>query len=103
MAEKKKSCARCRRNKVLSEFGKDRHSKDGLRAYCKPCANEIRRQSADKTRAYNEKNDVPGDATRACSGCGETKELTEFVKNPGLRLGRGHYCPECRRDMRQSG
>lgn len=44
-----KLCGKCNTTKSLSEFGKDRHTKDGLCYFCKPCRNA-------RLREYNQKN-----------------------------------------------
>lgn len=36
--EKTKTCTKCGTEKMLSEFGKNRHAKDGLNHICKDCA-----------------------------------------------------------------
>ena len=36
-----KKCTRCNEEKQLSEFGVNKHGKQGLRAYCKQCRSEI--------------------------------------------------------------
>ena len=33
----KKKCTKCKRNKILAWFGKDKRRKDGLDVYCKGC------------------------------------------------------------------
>lgn len=35
-----KFCTRCKSNKELTEFGKNRRTKDGLSVWCKPCCSE---------------------------------------------------------------
>lgn len=40
-----KNCFHCSKSKSLDCFGKDRHTKSGLAAYCKVCANEIKLKS----------------------------------------------------------
>src|ERR1035437_8553174 len=38
-----KHCSRCKETKDLSEFGRDKNCKDGLRFYCKLCHNTYTR------------------------------------------------------------
>jgi 5-methylcytosine-specific restriction endonuclease McrA len=40
----KKRCAKCKKEKPLAEFCKNRNTKDGLGIYCKSCYNEIQKQ-----------------------------------------------------------
>lgn len=43
-----KRCSRCKESKPLSEFTKNRKSKDGLGAYCRPCATAKRNEWREK-------------------------------------------------------
>lgn len=45
MATKSKVCTKCGKRKPLREFYKDRSKKDGIRNYCKSCANEMNRKN----------------------------------------------------------
>lgn len=40
-----KSCSRCKNSKEISEFSKDRSTKDGLAMYCKSCTSEYRKNN----------------------------------------------------------
>ena len=42
----KKICSRCKEEKNLDQFGKDRYSKDGHRYHCKECHNSKQREYA---------------------------------------------------------
>ena len=52
-----KRCPSCGRRLALSEFPKNRSSRDGLATYCKPCHNRIGRENREKrhgsTRHYH--------------------------------------------------
>ena len=48
MTEKK--CSKCGEVKPLDGFGRDRHTKDGLRYNCKNCMNEVKRIYRDKNK-----------------------------------------------------
>lgn len=54
-----KYCNKCRKTKPLSEFSKDKKSKDGLKAYCKECASKYfkawRINNIDSERLRNKK------------------------------------------------
>src|SRR5712691_1374309 len=43
-----KFCPGCRQIKPLDNFPKNRSSKDGLAAYCKPCHNRIMKEQKDR-------------------------------------------------------
>ncbi len=50
-----KVCPACHVKKPLSEFGKNRHMKDGLNTYCKVChnANTMEGQRRRRTRGHS--------------------------------------------------
>ncbi len=54
-----KKCTKCEIEKELSEFQKDRYSKDGLKSRCRNCVNdsynEFYRQNPDKQKIKNER------------------------------------------------
>lgn len=49
-----KVCTKCKEEKELTEFGKDKNRKDGLTIYCKPCKNAkntiFRKENSEKVR-----------------------------------------------------
>ena len=47
-----KLCSKCQVNKPVTDFSKDKHAKDGLAYYCKPCASAGSRKSYS-TRKQN--------------------------------------------------
>ena len=52
-----KRCPRCGQTKPVSEWHKNKASRDGLQAYCKPCLRAYRRQrmaDSDRREHYNE-------------------------------------------------
>ena len=50
-----KSCSQCKIEYDLSNFNKDKSSKDGLRSNCRNCAKEYREKNKDKQKEYREK------------------------------------------------
>jgi hypothetical protein len=52
-----KTCTRCKEQKDISEFPPNKHRKDGLFGWCRPCvrinANERSAKNRDKKRAYD--------------------------------------------------
>jgi len=50
-----KTCTKCGEMKPLSEFYKDKHSKDGLTSWCKACAREYRIANREKRRICGRK------------------------------------------------
>ena len=51
--EKMKTCSKCKEEKSLEEFSKDRQKRDGLISYCKPCARAYKEKHREKIQAYN--------------------------------------------------
>ena len=49
--EKTKMCTKCGRELPLSEFTKNKASKDGLRAYCKECQKEYKKEYYENNQA----------------------------------------------------
>lgn len=50
-----KSCSQCKIEYDLSNFNKDKSSKDGHRSNCKNCAREYREKNKDKQKEYKQK------------------------------------------------
>lgn len=54
-----KVCSRCKEEKSISDFNKDRSRKDGIRGTCRACAKEKRRkyreENREKAREYQRK------------------------------------------------
>ncbi len=50
-----KSCSKCKNIRDLSEFSKDRSSKDGLRSQCKSCQKLYRQSVSDKSKEYRKR------------------------------------------------
>jgi DNA-directed RNA polymerase subunit RPC12/RpoP len=47
-----KICSKCKKEKFLSEFGKDNSRKEGLKYNCKSCAQNIHTKSRNKNKEY---------------------------------------------------
>lgn len=46
-----KTCTKCKVEKELNEFGRDKHKKDGLKPWCRQCKNEAQRAKRAKESA----------------------------------------------------
>lgn len=55
---KLKSCSRCRQNKSVEEFNKNKCAFDGLQTYCRSCAHEVVREWSKKNRSSKNKEEV---------------------------------------------
>lgn len=49
-----KYCSKCKENKILDDFGKNKNKKDGLNIWCKKCVNG--NYNKEKHKEYREKN-----------------------------------------------
>lgn len=49
-----KRCSKCGRELPLSDFGRDKYNKDGLKCKCKHCEKEYREQNKDKIKAWQQ-------------------------------------------------
>ena len=51
-----KTCTKCKEEKELSLFSKQKKGKNGLRSYCKSCEKEYRENNKEKIKEYRENN-----------------------------------------------
>ncbi|MDA2623253.1 HNH endonuclease [Bacillus cereus] len=103
-----KKCVTCKEDKSLSEYSKNKSTKDGLKTYCKKCASEAGKRYREKHRekvlqakkdwyettkknkeARTSKALVEGQ--KECSYCGKVKDITDFYKR-----GNGGFYGECK-------
>jgi hypothetical protein len=55
---KTKICTKCRCEKLLSEFSKDKNRKDNRHPYCKLCQSQYHKNRKDDRKFYNDKNRI---------------------------------------------
>lgn len=82
---KTKCCTKCKIEKSLSEFNKNRSAKDGLDYWCRACKNARR-----KTYNY-----PPSIGPKICSGCSEIKPAKDFGRNKRRKNGLSSRCKLC--------
>ena len=51
-----KYCTKCKIEKSLSEFGKNKSKEDGLTYWCKKCLKKYREENKEKIREYGQRN-----------------------------------------------
>ena len=51
MSAKTKICTRCKKRKKVAEFYGDKHMKDGLSSWCKPCTKDYDREYRARKKA----------------------------------------------------
>lgn len=99
-----KRCTRCKDFLPWESFHRNRAAPDGRQAYCKPCANEIRREYEDRNkealalrRAERLAVSPPVNATKVCTKCHVEQPILQFYAHRGTKDGRTTYCASCQR------
>lgn len=100
-----KACGDCKKILAASCYTTDKHCRDGLAKYCRPCK-KIREQPA-KLRSYakdahggcritiDDPTVKPGEPTKLCSACKEIRPLRLFAKGSACNDGYQHRCRLC--------
>ncbi len=84
---KTKICIKCKEDKELSEFHKDKSKPDGYYCYCKLCRSQ--KENIIETQQLFEEN------LKRCSKCNEIKDLSEFYKHKDCKFGVRPDCKKC--------
>ena|SRR3990167_6299861 len=94
-------CPRCHCFKLVSEFGKDKHTLYGIVTTCRACKNIRRQETRDKVldaeyalRIKFVPKSIPNQ--KLCTGCGDIKFKSEFYKRSTTPSGLSSQCRECR-------
>ena len=104
-----KRCNRCRIEKPLTEFGKDKRGKDGLLYQCKPCHNARNRKYYHQTDQINrqlkktygidlaQKTQMYLDQNKTCQICEKEFHLNKAFVDHCHTSGkvRGLLCSKC--------
>lgn len=87
-----KRCSTCKEIKPLSEFHKNKSTKDGLQKSCKNCMKKVRAKHKEKNKAK-----APPIETelKHCSSCKELKLYSEFYKCRTKKDGYHCQCKKC--------
>ena len=88
-----KVCTKCKIEKSLTEFHKDKSNKSGYCSSCKTCKNikakELRQKySRLETREIKDK--------KVCGRCKKEKNILEYVKNRCCKDGFDSECKDCK-------
>src|SRR3954454_20151121 len=96
-----KSCRDCGAHRRVSEFSKNKRSRDGLAFYCREHLAERSARSREARRVEPRKHRfaptsvaVP-DGHKWCPDCGVVKPLQQFPRTVASRTGRATYCLPC--------
>lgn len=87
-----KTCNTCEETKGLDEFNADSSKKDGHRNQCKVCRSGGLKP--DNPSKYRRRKHEIVNGEKPCTGCDETKPLSEFHKASN-RIGYSYYCKTC--------
>jgi len=82
-----KLCSRCKENRPLVWFHKDKQRPDGYRVYCKICIAH--------DDAVLQANDLPPDKIKRCSQCKQFKSLAMFHRRIQAPDGHTPCCKNC--------
>lgn len=88
-----KTCYTCKAVKNLSEFHKDKSSKDGHFYQCKPCKIEYARTTPHARKDYLHM--VRTRTSKVCPWCKKEKEISQYYKNKLRPDGLTNYCKLC--------
>lgn len=94
-----KYCRDCGVERPISEFTKNRNSRDGYAFYCREHARRRHQVSRDRRtggprRRYPRELKVP-EGHKWCPDCGEIKPFSAFGRNAASKTGRASYCKPC--------
>ena len=103
-----KTCSKCGEHKDLSCFGVNRHGKDGLSHWCKPCNVDSATRYAKKKRDIANKAKIQKLAElrelglKVCFGCKEALPYAEFNKNTSTKDNLHSCCRPCLKVQRKA-
>ena len=83
-----KICTKCKEEKELYNFTKNKNNKDGLEYFCKSCKKDY--QESKKLKNYAEAS------SKTCSKCKLDKPLSEYGKCTACFLKVKPSCKKCR-------
>ena len=95
-----KRCSRCKREKPVTEFGKNQGMKDGLQHYCRECNRAYQREYQRERRKKNaarRPDEIPVPSGKRCPGCGITRPSSEWPRNRTRFDGLADHCKPCTR------
>lgn len=89
-------CGKCKKEKELKCFSKDRSTKSGHANRCKECFRKFNYK-------YEKKSEILAPGKKRCPRCLKIKELKDFGKSSNTKNGfRKGKCKECRKSEKQN-
>ncbi|MFA5715611.1 MAG: hypothetical protein WC998_07720, partial [Candidatus Paceibacterota bacterium] len=89
----KKTCRKCGVKKDISEFTKNKRSKDGISLYCRECTMEYQESNHPNMKHRAPKSKLPG--MKTCSSCRIEKPIDAFSKSKNMSDGLSSWCKAC--------
>jgi Recombination endonuclease VII len=94
-----KFCRDCGAERPISEFTRNRNSRDGYAFYCREHSRKRHQSSRDRRTGGPRKRHPRGltvpDGHKWCPDCGEIKPLSGFGRNAAAKSGVTSYCKPC--------
>ena len=91
-----KICSKCKEEKGLGEFYKNKSCKDGLQLHCKKCESFRKTAYSNKNIEYWKNHDPYKEKlVKKCSSCKKNLHSTYFYTNLSKKCGLGFACKEC--------
>ena len=91
-----KVCKKCKQNKSLTEYHKNKTISDGYLNVCKSCRVTVNKDYRDNNRQINSNKIYNEKDVKPCPKCKKLKLYTEFYKNATKSLGLESYCKDCK-------
>lgn len=91
-----KICSKCKVEKAVSEFYKDRKEKDGLNYWCRSCSKIIAKKNRSRYREINLNRKVNRRGKKRCGMCYEFLPRMLFISNQTNKDGLEAICPDCK-------
>ena len=93
-----KTCARCKRRRVASEFKSVPGNKDGLHSWCRDCCSLYEKERSTKRRTHDRIGRPPKqviDGKLTCGTCKAAKPIESFCVDAATVTGRRSRCKAC--------
>jgi hypothetical protein len=98
-------CGRCKKDKPINSFSKDRSMKGGICNYCKECATEVSKNIRDKRTVNNKEKIISGDyeppIVKKCPRCKGVWPSECFHRTLGNKDGLSYNCSACECNRRK--
>ena len=91
-----KTCTTCLSEKHVSEFYKDKRSKDLYHVICKKCKDLMHKHTRENNKECFDIDRLP--KHKKCPNCKIIKYRDEYCIDRGIKDGLGYYCKKCYKD-----